>query len=99
MSSKCSPVVGSPFQRPHPVSAHLFEQAQPDPAAGVLTPPADDPAVPPGCGAAVAVAVEDLAAVFAEVPLPVEPAHRGDIQARQQRAPGVDVRLGLDVVG
>ena len=59
----------------------------------ILIPAADHAAVPPGRRPGIAVAVEDLAAVLAEIPVAVEPTHRGDVEARQQRGPRVRSRV------
>src|SRR6476661_6693281 len=65
------------LERPLGVAAHILEQPHLDPALGVLTPAADDPAVPPCTRPPIAVCVEQLAAVLTEIPVPAVPAHRG----------------------
>ena len=62
--------------------------------AGIgLAPAAHDPPVPPGGGPGVAVRVEQLGLVRAEVPLALEPPHRGRVQRGEERRP----RLGRAV--
>ena len=92
-------LVGAPLQRLLRRAADVLEQSHLDPAVGILTPAADDSAVAPCRRAAVAVGVEHLAAVPAEIPVAVEPAHRRDVEAGQQRTPRFGVRFDVEVVG
>ena len=69
-----------------------------DDAGVVLHPAADDPAVPPGRRAGVAVGVEQVRRVLAEVEAALLPAHHRRVEHRQQRRPRLDVVLRVDVV-
>jgi hypothetical protein len=94
-----SQLAGPPRQRLVAVASDVFQQPQLHSAVGVLGPAADHLTVPPGGGSGVAIAVENPAAVPAQIPVSVVPTHRGDVQARQQCAPRVGLRLLLEVVG
>src|SRR4051812_29861930 len=58
-----------------------------DPTIVLLAPDADDAAVPPGGGSAVAVAVEDLVDVVAEMEAALLPAHGARVECGQQGGP------------
>src|ERR1700752_3261589 len=77
----------------------VFEQLQLPPPIGILAPTTDHSTVPPRRRSRVAVAVEHLATMPAEIPLAVNPAHRRDIEPRQQCTPWFGFRLLFEVVG
>ena len=73
-------LVGLARQRLRRLGADVLEQLEYDAPVGVLTPPADDASVAPRGRPGIAAVVEDLGAVFAEVPVAVLPTHRGDVE-------------------
>ncbi len=66
----------------------VLEHLEDDLAGVALAPAASDPPLPPQSGSGVTAGVEQLC-LQAEVPVPLEPAHRGGIHRRQERGPGL----------
>src|SRR5699024_10633051 len=77
---------------------HLLREYDVDLAVVARAPDPDDAAVRPGGWAAVAVAVEDLVDVVAEVEPAVLPAHRGRVEGREQCHPVPGIAHRVDVV-
>ena len=77
---------------------HVLGRDDLDLAVVALAPDADDPAVPPGCRAAVAVAVEDLVDVGSEVEAALLPTHGRGVERGQQRRPGPGSPTRVEVV-
>ena len=92
-------LVGPPLQGATPVTTGVLQQLQLHAGVTVLVPAAHHSAVPPRGGAGVAVAVENLIPMSAEIPIALKPAHCRGVQAGQQGAPGRGIRFGLQVVG
>src|SRR5215831_6643461 len=92
--------LGLRLKRGPPGRPWIPRHDQLDPPGVVLHIGADDLAVPPGGGAAVAGPVEDgCVEVRIEVEVALLPAHRRGVERRQQRRPRLGRRLGVHVAG
>ena len=80
-------------------SADVGQQAVGDRPVRALHPGADDLAVHPDRRTGVAVAVEDVGAMRAEVPLTFLPPHDRGVEAWEERDPGLRLGHRLEVVG
>ena len=89
---------GFSFEECHPLRSDVFEHVEGDGAVVVLPPRADDLPVPPRSGAGIAVRIEQLLLVRSELPVALEPTHRGGVERRQERTPGFDGHRFVDII-